>query len=167
MPSPRTRKIFLIIIVLIVSGVLIWKLTRPRLSQLERQRLTDIQTLHSEMPAEDDYFGAITRLAQEQNPLARQVALKNLHASSEKIQEGSILALGYFDEIEALDALEKISGDLSPTLAQARIRAIGYRDGERRRRILKQIADRHDISDPEKIAALSVRLVSREDPNDQ
>jgi HEAT repeat protein len=134
---------------------------------LERQRQADIATLKIEGAEENEYFGAVTRLSQEQHPLARQVAIKNLSAPSEIIREGSVLALGRYDDAEALEALVKTASDSSLRIRLAVINAFGLRGGSSRRAALANISKQSGLADPEKIAILSALLKTSRDQSEK
>jgi HEAT repeat protein len=164
----RKKTLFLVLVVLLVVGGLVWFATRPPLDPLERQRQADIATLKTEGPEENEYFGAVTRLSQEQHPLARQVAIKNIAATSEIVREGSVLALGRYDDVEALESLTKLANDPSQRIRLAVINALGQRGGSSRRETLQTLSKQAGLGDPEKIAVLSSLLkTSRDDSEKQ
>jgi len=164
MPLRSKKSVAVVALLLIIAGAITWYLTRPPLDPLERQRQEDIRVLKDENPQEDAYFGAVTRLAQERLPLARQVAMKWITSPSETMREGSALALGKYDEVEALDTVSKMTEDSSQRVRLAAIAALAGSDSTRRREILSEVSSRPNLGDVEMIAALATQLRNERDP---
>ena len=163
----RKKKFLIGVSALVIVVSIVWFFTRPPLDPLERQRQADIATLKTEGAEENEYFGAVTRLSQEQHPLARQVAIKNLIAASETIREGSVLALGRYDDVEALEALVKFASDSSLRIRLAVINSLGLRGGSSRREALVTLSKKSGLADPEKIAILSALLKTSRDNSEK
>ncbi len=68
-----------------------------------------------------DLFGSMIRLAQKTDPVARVTALKQIKNSDPIVREGAALALGYFEDQEALAALSQA---LMDPVESVRIKAI-------------------------------------------
>src|SRR5688500_4886423 len=79
----------------------------------EVERVADItrkdkETLLNKNARDTEVFGALVRLGQREEPLARQEAVRRADSPSKMVREGVANALGGFDDVESLDTLKKL-----------------------------------------------------------
>lgn len=128
--------------------------------QTEMDKVADIAradkaTLLNRDAREPEIFGALVRLGQREEPLARQEAVKRAESSSKMIREGVANALGFFDDAESFEKLRKLVADPEKEVRIQALVALGRRPSDARRALLREIAARPGLSAEEKVAANS------------
>ena len=163
MKSIRTVIIFIGLIVL--GSVAIWfvrDLSKPKIpttqEMLAKQNQRDLDTLNAPRADEQSIYAALSRLGQQLNPTARQIAVRRLKDPSAMIRAGVATSLGHFEDEESLQALKTLAADPAESVRVATLRALSFRRLPVREELLKTELAKSGLSEKVRIAAAASLL---------
>lgn len=118
-----------------IAGFLIFNKSKPNdlppelehIMTEEEQRQKDLDVLQSGTGRPHEIYGAMIRLAQKQEEIARKEALKRASDESQFLRGGAAQALGYFSDSEAQAALKKLLSDPDKSVRHFAIQGLGTR----------------------------------------
>ena len=138
----------------ILIGVGIHFISKPHAPKTDYDLVLDIDKKNIENPkaSESELYGAMIRLAQKSDPVAKKVALEKKSSASPLIREGCAVALGYFEEPTTISALMGLLGDKESKVRVRAIEALSSHWTQERQNALDGLLKSSDRSVQEKIA---------------
>ena len=161
-------------IAIILGGYFAYKKfqTPKSYAELEAERIAkvikqDKKTLDNSKAHEADVYGALIRLSSRGEKMALQESLKRAKDPSTLVRAAVGNALGYFDDPEALQMMERLSNDPEIQVRVQAINGIAHKDAPPRIELLKRVVGRASVSPEEWVAAYSGLLVMSVSPQEK
>ena len=112
----------------------------------------DRKNIENPKATDAEIYGALVRLAQKSDPVAKKVALQKKSSSSALIREGCAVALGYFEDPTTVSALMGFLGDKESRVRVRTIEALSSHWTQERQNALDALLKSNDRTAQEKIA---------------
>jgi HEAT repeat protein len=165
MRNPKTVRLVAIALGLVIASLGIWKLRhrRPGSPRNEAERVAELlkhdrESLANPRASDAEIYGAMVRLAQRKEPIARQEAVKRAKSDRRLLREGAANALGFFDDPESSATLQALLSDADPTVRVQAIRGLGNLPLAGRETLLRQLLARPNLNAQERVAGLESLL---------
>lgn len=118
----------------------------------------DRANLNRKGALDGEVYGALVRLAQRQDPAAREAALARKEDPSPLIRSGVAQALGYFDDEEAFATVRGLLSDPQVSVRLQAIQGLTHRPGERRKAAARDLLARANVTSEERVAVAAAVL---------
>lgn len=148
---------------LVVVGVVGLKssILRKSLPEQDRSHLVGAKATEGEI------YAALIRRARALDPLAKEEALKRIKNPSKLIRQGAAIALGEFEDPEALAALVDLGHDQDADVRARAIEALGSRKSEARSSALDEILDSPSRSPRDRLAGRVAQVRLAKNPEER
>jgi HEAT repeat protein len=146
----------LIVLGLVAGGLLLSSKQKPPAAKVAKdgvmtedmQLEADRAALASSSSTPTQIYGAMIRLAQKQEKIAHDEALKQAKSENSLLRGGAAQALGYFDDEESMGALKTLLSDKEKSVRLFAVQGLGQKSAKLRESELEALLKSEDL-DPE------------------
>jgi|GEM_PF-2981084 len=125
----------------------------PKLFREEQQK-KDFEALNNPQAPATEVFGAMIRAAQLRKPIARNVALASAKHAEPLMRIGAARALGYFEDQEALEALQALCKDENVKVRRSCIMGLAAIKTPERKKLLGETFAKNNSDKEEQLLAM-------------
>ncbi len=136
----------------------------PQVMTEELQRKMDLDTLSKSSSPPGQRYGAMIRLAQKQEEVARTEALKSATDKNGLLRGGAAQALGYFKDEEAIATLKKLLTDEQKSVRLFAVQGLGQRTDTLRNEELSGLLKDPNLDDEMRVEIYSSQLKAATTP---
>lgn len=150
----KTQKILLSLIVVTGSYASYYAYRRStKATAREKMVAQDLATLNDKNADAGKLEIALRRLAERQDPKARQILLERSKSTQKEIRASAVFSLGFFSDDNSTNEVAKFSDDPESTVRISALQGLGLRSTPARSAHFQKIFSRAESSPSEKIIA--------------